>query len=96
MTKHTPSPWVIETDDHDNRIYISHFKTVCNETTVCNVNLFSTKDEQKANANIISAAPKLLEALERVKELSDAGKIFLGAIRQQEVNSAIAKAKGQS
>ena len=42
-------------------------------------------------ARLIAAAPEMLEALERVK----ASGVFLGAIAQEMVGAAVAKAKGE-
>ena len=83
-SKHTPAPWVLKPDpDADNRwdmVAVSDYRYIQCEGR--------TYEEAQANAQLISAAPELLEALEnclphiRSTALSNAQK-------------AIAKAKGQ-
>jgi hypothetical protein len=92
MSKHTPGPWKIV-----GTIYPS-IKEISGPSFMVSAVLWGTglneKDFQKrmADMRLIAAAPELLEALERVKATG----VFLGAIPQEMVDAAIAKAKGDS
>ena len=68
MTKHTPGPWGISYDDL--AIDDSQMKAVwltCEDYTYANIGQLyiraDEKEEDTANANLIAAAPDLLEAL---------------------------------
>ena len=74
MIKHTPGPWSIFTDEkhkHNAGIEADGFSIICigypdetpamDDSGVCG----RTTDETTANAHLISAAPDLLEALEK-------------------------------
>ena len=56
LTKHTPGPWIIGKQDHD----VITVDTA-NGTAICDV--YVDSDDRPANANLIAAAPDLLEAL---------------------------------
>jgi len=91
MSKHTPGPWEIK------RHYDSGYKNISAQkhTALAQV-VWCMEDEDRspeceANAHLIAAAPELLEALERVKATG----VFLGAIPQEMMDAAIAKAKGE-
>jgi hypothetical protein len=69
MTNHTPGPWGISYDDLS--IDDSQMKAVwltCEDYTYANIGQLyiraDEKEEDTANANLIAAAPELLEALE--------------------------------
>jgi hypothetical protein len=47
-------------------------------------------EEARANAVLMAAAPDLLEALKRIRETN----VYVGAIAQQMMDEAIAKAEG--
>ena len=97
MSKHTPGPWVVAgpnlIDQADAGIWGSgEFDFV-----ICDMQRDGYEDaEQKANALLISAAPDLLEALERL--VSAARDVDHGYLDQaiDNAESAIAKARGQS
>jgi hypothetical protein len=91
MSNHTPGPWEIK------RHFDPGYKNISAQkhTALAQV-VWCMEDEDRspsceANAHLIAAAPELLEALERVKATG----VFLGAIPQQMVDAAIAKAKGE-
>ena len=89
MSNHTPGPWHQEanTQECDDRggFFVCHPETVCEDTAICMV-------EEEADANLIAAAPDMLEALENIE--NDDGSIPAGIWDLAE--KAIAKAKGQS
>ena len=91
MSNHTPGPWEIK------RHFDPGYKNISAQkhTALAQV-VWCMEDEDRspsceANAHLIAAAPELLEALERVKATG----VFLGAIPQEMVDAAIAKAKGE-
>lgn len=91
MSKHTPGPW-----DYGWEIQPNGCPTVGHKGLMVCMVAHSAKDpDQKetalANANLIAAAPDLLEALENLE--NDAGQMPDHA--WQMVKSAIRKAKGE-
>jgi len=60
-------------------------------STICYCWPVSDEYGETANARLIAAAPELLAALKRVKETG----VYLGAIPQEMVDEAIAKAEGK-
>lgn len=65
MSKHTPGPWVIRQGDEWTNSIVTQHGTLpngeANDWEVASYNL--RRDEAKANARLIAAAPELLEAL---------------------------------
>ena len=91
MSKHTPGPWEIQTTT-GLQIYITQPQNILNRKPgfYAEVRRFTTNvDEVKANANLIAAAPDLLEACE-IALASDDRNV------QHVLRSAIAKAKGET
>jgi hypothetical protein len=91
MSKHTPGPWFavgaqVEIEDDS----VPDICT-CDPQVMRQSHLDWHPRTVEANARLIAAAPDLLEALERVKATG----VFLGAIPQEMVDAAIAKAKGE-
>jgi len=84
MSKHTPGPWVYENYGGTVHVFLDN---EYGTPSICKLLSF----DKNANARLIAAAPELLEALERVKATG----VFLGAITQEMVDAAIAKAKGE-
>ena len=89
MIKPTPAPWVSQ------QCLDGTFRVVAvNEhalRTICDV--YSKRDEVAANAQLLSAAPELLAALELcVDALVSAAPQYGGTIRK--AMAALAKAKG--
>lgn len=93
MGKHTLGPWGADASD---------LRTAINtkKKHIAMVNYYQpmiTDEEHKANANLIAAAPDLLEALKnlllRVETDADAKYWFIE--EQQEARKAIVKAKGR-
>jgi len=92
MSKHTPGPWFavgaqVEIEDDS----VPDICT-CDPQMMRQSHLDWHPRTVEANARLIAAAPELLEALERVKATG----VFLGAIPQEMVDAAIAKAKGET
>lgn len=77
MSKHTPGPWQIHADATDKDNWVRRCRVVAEESGPNKVYLqiCSTKDsyvglpskEVEANARLISAAPEMLSALEKVR-----------------------------
>lgn len=94
MSKHTPGPWYVQ-DDHGKR----WIETEGNDDTIAEVHRRKRKgsvyscEEAGANANLISAAPDLLEALIDVRRALELAN-FTGELAV--VDAAIARAKGES
>jgi hypothetical protein len=94
---HTPGPW--KASDEVDAAWVSGFNP--NENVICDIvgrgyeadsGATIITDEDIDNANLIAAAPEMLEALERVLQLQISesnDEIFA------EVRAAIAKAKGE-
>ena len=90
--KFTPGPWVVSKDDSEIEKFV-----VAARGTVCEVFESFTADSVWGNAFLISAAPDLLEALERmIDEYGTAGD---GWPRNNKVirdaRAAILKARGR-
>ena len=84
MSKHTPGPWIINGNKIDGNGY--HLASVNSHSTT----------EGRANAQLIAAAPELIEALElcRSHMYEHASNTQDGAF--DKLCSAIAKATGES
>lgn len=93
--KHTPGPWKVE--QHGNK----EFPT-CTEFEIWNQNTHVTTIHEHvediridiANANLIAAAPELLEALEMARAIVAC--YPRNASDLARIDSAIAKARGES
>jgi hypothetical protein len=98
-TLHTPAPWRIEPEEHAAVILCDAF-VVADVYYEAGVSAgASTKEEALANAHLISAAPDLLEALERAENalnwfINDEGECDIEAL--DTARAAIAKAKGEA
>lgn len=68
MSKYTQGPYKTEYNSEEGRFYVVHDDTACTDTAVCRIELYnvSSPHERKATADLLSAAPALLEALERI------------------------------
>lgn len=107
MSKHTPGPWfagyrragsILSVKDSDGSVIAE----ICQWKTSTD---WSVKDEPPMNANLIAAAPDLLEALAGLFEIGD---VFGSAIEHKDphcqsfdswaetAKAAIAKARGES
>ena len=84
MSNHTPGPWAYENYGGTVHVFLDNEGGT---PSICKL----VGNDKDANARLIAAAPDLLEALERVKATG----VFLGAIPQEMVDAAIAKAKGE-
>ena len=94
MTNHTPGPWFTSTPNEGGGILIKPIPgqvvAQCDELP-----------EMEANAQLIAAAPELLEALEEVTEILDMVLGFDGGYPPEangpaiKARNAIAKARGE-
>lgn len=93
---HTPGPWGIERTDDTNWIgFMRPHDPNKIELIVCTTSRESLTDEalarNDANAQLISAAPDLLEALQRIVNSSSLTDVQLWA----DARDAVAKATGE-
>jgi len=100
MSKHTPGPWKIRNDITKDTLICSENKTIICGIHQKNLNILS---ETKANAQLIAAAPDMLETLKQSYEMIDtlAGMSSWEARSQDEIDevmnqmlNAINKAEG--
>ena len=101
MSKHTAGPWVIIPGGDEwsqGRIATIEPKPETmietNYWTVAEVN--NRRDEREANAQLISAAPDLLAAAERVLEKLDHPTLGVTIYDADALRDAIAKARGEA
>ena len=97
MSKHTPGPWVIDGYEVSPKSNM--------DLAICSVMPMDWNggrgrhirgDETQANANLIAAAPDLLETLETIKRrLYEPRQFFLQEVEAM-IDIAIARAKGES
>lgn len=100
--KHTPGPWEIREQEGNNSTFLDGEIQITTEsdTLICALQDETGEDwtaaDMNANARLISAAPDLLAALERVLECHRL-KISLdtNAAALEQARAAIAKAKGE-
>ena len=95
MSKHTPGPWSVGVPGPNGCPTIGTNYGLMTAMIAHSRNEPDQVEECNANANLIAAAPDLLEALERIAELFDPQSMVGGAALEY-ANSIIAKAKGQS
>jgi hypothetical protein len=98
--KHTPGPWIIVcrqktmTNVQSNKTYQIDDYSICSQE-VQTMPLVAQIGTNKANAQLIAAAPELLEALEHLsKELCDGKFVKHSPDAILKIKSAIAKARG--
>lgn len=93
MAKHTPGPWQFL----PHRASLVHSVVSQNSGIICEVYISEPdKIAADANANLIAAAPDLLEACQQLMEFWDNGTpVHPGAEIVDDVRRAIAKATGQ-
>ena len=98
MSKHTPGPWHLDTEDEKEIVLgDSSFIATTHDSSAYSSYTSVTEDQVKANARLIAAAPELLEALKAcLAEL-----LVLHTDRPgteeciQQAYAAIAKAEGE-
>lgn len=105
MIKHTPGPWVTYPDG--DYIYIQHEATGDGVNAPCGVftvalvgygfGMQADPEEAQANARLIAAAPKMLNALQSVlRALAiEGGHVPVVADARATARAAIAQAEGQ-
>lgn len=86
----TPGPWSIEIeadcDDETPSVYVCHGGTVCDATTVCNLQSESvtTLDIRKSNARLIAMAPDLARKVIAAEKLAEAARRYAdGYVRDE-------------
>lgn len=89
-TKHTPGEWA-HTDGSIYSYGVGHGADIA---TVNTDSAHFTEDEAEANARLIAAAPELLEALQKISQMSDSGSheqamLQMKSIAQLAINKAI-------
>ncbi len=89
--KHTPKPWTAHDRIISNGDYLITGKL--GEVGVCR--LLKAKGEMTANANLISAAPDLLDALKECAPHVIEGDGYHPNGLQAQIHAAIAKAEGR-
>lgn len=90
-TKHTPGPWHVERFDELPIYAVCNSNTVSYDSSICNV--FS-----ESNAQLIAAAPDLLEWLEAAVDVLEGQRESgepSGAFDIDGARAVIAKAKGE-
>lgn len=91
--KGTPGPWSAHDDEESmaTSVVMNDFGDI-----LCVVGTYMTSaEEDYANANLIAAAPDLLEALKSIMELQTRGYVVLGDKCTEIARAAIAKAIGE-
>lgn len=92
MSGHTPGPWAIEKESESHSIVNRSFEG----DEWCVAEVYRETDMAIANANLIAAAPDLLDALESVSSDLEriAGVLFSDSLKV--ARAAIARAKGEA
>jgi hypothetical protein len=87
--KHTPGPWQVAHDWHDEDESLDYMRVVADSCVIANTIL-------EDDARLIAAAPELLEALKLIAEWADSGRHEedFSAIGNK-ARAAIAKAEGK-
>lgn len=93
MSKHTPGPWIIQSDS-------CHYDTLSivnvGRKMVVHVGGCCEPAEQEANAHLIAAAPELLRAAKDFVEWFECGRVGDKPIAELHyARAAVAKAKGE-
>jgi len=102
---HTPGPWVVSDTNDEGDVYVSQTAKAGLYVAIALDPLYSSEPttEANANANLIAAAPDLLEACERIAELDCTDGYTLADSEYPALwdalhvaRAAIAKARGES
>lgn len=98
MSNHTPAPWHVKPE---GELRMTPWIIDSNDNSICA--LLSDSRKRKANANLIAAAPELLEACEQIEEIISW--ITFENLTEQQIKTvkdidniacnAISKAKGE-
>jgi len=86
-TQHTPAPWIYSGIKNEGKVSVTIFSGE-------NGNLVGTITTTKANANLIAAAPDLLQVVEDYVLLCDLHD-YVGAVPDA-ARAALRKAKGEA
>ena len=93
MSKHTAGPWRFY--DFSNDIKLNRIEIVALGKTVAHI-YHSVQKEDLPNAQLIAAAPELLEVLQNLCEAADNGHVASYSNLWDDAKAAIAKAEGES
>jgi len=92
-TKHTPGPWTIKQQGFPNKMTLLEIASekIDRPTIICSRNWRNQDltDEIIANANLIAAAPELLEACETIAQMLDSGELCRDISRDEDRDFAI-------
>lgn len=90
--KHTPGPWSVNViGQHWNNKSLKHIEVTFGQDGEC----ICDTVYNPSDANLISAAPDLLEALQSIIELQTRGYVVLGDKYTDMARAAISKALGE-
>ena len=88
MSKHTPGPWWLDDDGFIASGSRDTYEIIADPHCCSDIDI----DEREANANLIAAAPELLEALEHITQTPEYKYLYPGTTSL--IEKAISKAKG--
>ena len=94
MSEHTPGPWIVALNI--DGVYAGTLSVVKSAvgSEICGPRQIRPQaKELEANANLIAAAPDLLEALKAILTICDSEGMY--ALESDAARAAIAKAKGE-
>lgn len=101
MSEHTPGPWHV-TEEIDRfhggeTIRPGDGRTASPVAVICDFNRYDRDDERRANAQLIAAAPEVLEALKFSVSVHKSHGLYDLSERMavQKAETAIAKAEGR-
>lgn len=89
MSEFTPGPW--RQGDIVELLLNNKCREIISDDGKIGLVYGIIDQDNKANANLIAAAPKLYEALDRIKSTG----VFVGAIAQEMMDAALKKARGE-
>lgn len=92
IVKHTPGPWVVNHEWIEHRDKLGSIET---KDTIARIDFIGPIGIRVANANLIAAAPELLDKLKKMVQVFTAGNSSQHAIRLLAIE-AIAEAEVQS
>ena len=95
--KHTPGPWNLDNNEGfgANNIWAGHFPHGALPVGSLIATVVGDSAEADCNAQLIAAAPELLEACEKAERLIVGYPHLQGTDAHQALNAAIAKARGE-
>lgn len=99
MSKHTPGPWHVTAFARSIHVSTASGHTVASVSVPAST-IPAVKARKAADMRLISAAPDMLEALEKIAALAEPPDRNLAGLKLDEIDfiarAAIAKAKGEA